>query len=177
MTANDPPFTAFRFDVTLDLDTATPGFTGPLCDAAFAECEGLEMTMQPRTVEVGGKNDGQVHLVGPVTHGQLTLRRGMTDNLQLWQWFTRGTRPGNIRTAHGTITLRAADGTPTLRFTLTHCLPVRMRAPALHARDGLIAVEELGLVYEHLDIALPDDTTPSAAPGTPATASLGGGSL
>jgi phage tail-like protein len=175
MTAIDPPFTAFRFEVVLDLDEATPDLAGPLCDAAFAECEGLEMTMQTKTLEVGGFNDRQVHLIGTVTYGQLTLKRGMTGNLQLWKWFMQGTRPGSVLTAHGHITMRAADGTPALRFTLTGCLPVRMRAPALNARDGLIAVEELGLVYGHLDITDPGEPVSATVPAGPATVSLGGG--
>jgi phage tail-like protein len=175
MTAIDPPFTAFRFDVVLDLDKATPDLAGPLCDAAFAECDGLEMTMQTKALEIGGVNDRQIHLIGPVTYGQLTLKRGMTGNLQLWRWFARGTRPGSVLTANGHITMRAADGTPALRFTLTGCLPVKMRAPALNAREGLIAVEELGLVYERLDITAPGEPEPSTTPGVPAAISLGGG--
>ena len=42
---------------------------------------------------VGGVNDRQIHLIGPVTYSQLTLKRGMTSNLQLWQWFGAGTSP------------------------------------------------------------------------------------
>jgi phage tail-like protein len=154
--ALDQPFVAFRFEVLLDLDTPTAGLASPLCEAAFAECDGLELTMQAKTLEVGGLNDRQVHLIGPVTSGQLTLKRGMTNNLQLWQWFAQGTKPGSVLTAHGTITVWDSDGTPGLEFTVTGCLPVRMRAPSLNARaEGGVAVEELGLVYEKLDVSTP----------------------
>jgi phage tail-like protein len=175
MAANDPPFTAFRFEVVLELDEPTAGLDGPLCDAAFAECDGLEMTMQTKTLEVGGFNDRQVHLIGPVTYAPLTLKRGMTANLQLWQWFASVTRPGSARTAHGQVTMSAADGTPALRFTLTGCLPVKLRAPALNARDGLVAIEELGLVYSRLDVTAPGEPAPAAAPGGAVSVSLGGG--
>jgi phage tail-like protein len=95
----------------------------------------------------------QVHLIGPVTNSQLTLKRGMTQNLQLWQWFSAGTRPGSVLTAHGQITLWAADGTPGIEFSLVGCLPVRLRAPSLNARgEGGIAVEELSLVYSKLEV-------------------------
>ena len=124
----DHPFTAFRFEVVLDLDEPTQELASPLCDAAFAECDGLEMTMQTKTIEVGGVNDRQIHLIGPVTYGQLTLKRGMTANLQLWQWFAQGTRPGSVLTAHGQVTLWEADGEAALQFTLTGCLPVKLRA-------------------------------------------------
>lgn len=165
---SDHPLTAFRFEVVLDLDQPTAGLTSPLCDAAFAECDGLDQTMQHKTIEVGGVNDRQVHLIGPVTFGQLTLKRGMTDNLQLWTWFASGTRPGSVLTAHGEITLWASDGTPAVQATVTGCLPVRLRAPALNARDGLVAIEELTLVYQRLIVA-----APGAGAGTSIGASVG----
>lgn len=155
MPNSDAPLTTFRFEVVLDLDQPTAGLESPLCNAAFAECDGLEMTMQPKTLEVGGVNDRQIHLLGPVTYGQLTLKRGMTSNLQLWQWFAQGTRPGSVLTAHGEITLWAADGTPAIQFTLNGCLPTRLRAPGFSARDGLVAIEELALVYQNLVAAAP----------------------
>ena len=174
MAVTDPPFTAFRFEVVLDLDQPTADLSSPLCDAAFAECEGLEMTMQPQTLTVGGVNDRQIHLIGPVSYGQLSLKRGMTQNLQLWSWFARATRPGSVLTAHGQITMWAADGTPALRFDLSRCLPVKMRAPSLNARDGLVAIEELGLVYERLDVSAPGGAAPAGA-NAPAAVSVAGG--
>ncbi|KQW48936.1 hypothetical protein ASC77_09470 [Nocardioides sp. Root1257] len=186
MGVTDPPLTTFRFEVVLDLDQPTAGLTSPLCDAAFAECDGLDQTMQHKTLEVGGVNDRQVHLIGPVTFGQLTLRRGMTDNLQLWTWFAQGTRPGSVLTAHGEVTLWAADGTPAVQATVTGCLPVKLRAPSLNARDGLVAVEELTLVYERLVVAAPGaaggisigaslDVSLGASVGVSASAGISGG--
>jgi phage tail-like protein len=151
----DAPFTTFRFEVVLDLDEPTDGLDSPLCDAAFAECDGLEMTMEPRVVESASVTDRQQRLIGPVKYGQITLKRGMTSNLQLWQWFARGTRPGSVLTAHGQITMWDSAGTPAIQFTLEGCLPVKMRAPALRAADGLVAIEELGLVCAKLSVDLP----------------------
>jgi phage tail-like protein len=148
-----PPFTAFRFEVLLELHDPVDGFTDPLCDAAFAECDGLEMTMEPVTVESGGVNDRQVHLVGPVKFAQLTLKRGMTSNLQLWNWMALMAQ-GQAVPAAGTVTLWDSDATPVIEFALQGCLPVRMRAPALNAKDGLVAIEELALVYETMSVTL-----------------------
>lgn len=155
MALDTVPFTTFRFEVVIDLDDPPAGLEGPLCRAAFAEADGLEMSMQPKTVEVGGVNDRQVHLIGPVTYGTLTLKRGMTDDLQLWSWFAEGTRPGSVHPAQVQVTLMAEDGTPRLRFDLTHALPTKMRAPSLNARDGLVAIEELSLAYAQLSVGPP----------------------
>jgi phage tail-like protein len=149
------PLTAFRFEVVLDLDQSAPGLESPLCEAAFCECDGLEMTMEPKTVESASVTAAQQHLIGPTKYGQVTLKRGMTTNLQLWQWFAQGTRPGSVLTAHGQITVWDSGGQPALQFTLAGCLPVKMRAPSLNARDGLVAVEELSLVCAKMTVSLP----------------------
>jgi phage tail-like protein len=148
----DPPYTSFRFEVVLTLDAPVPGITDPLCNASFAECEGLEMTIEPKTVRSGGDNRRQIHLIGPVSYSQLTLRRGMTANLQLWNWFAAAAQTGRVSTAQGQITLWDADGTPRLTFVLAECLPVKLRGPSLHAKDGTIAIEEMQLVYTNLAV-------------------------
>lgn len=165
------PFTTFRFEVVLDLDQPTAGLASPLCDAAFAECDGLEMTMEPKIVESASVTDRQQRVIGPMKFGQITLKRGMTSNLQLWQWFAQ-TRPGSVLTAHGQITMWDSDGTPAIQFTLQGCLPVKMRAPALNAKDGLVAIEELGLVCERFSIGLPGDSGLALGAGITAGAGL-----
>ena len=41
------------------------------------------------------------------------------------------------------------------RFILSRCLPTKLKAPALNAKDGMIAVEELQLAYETLRLVDP----------------------
>ncbi|GAC1361315.1 MAG: hypothetical protein NVSMB32_00090 [Actinomycetota bacterium] len=168
----ESPFTTFRFEVLLDLAQPAPGLTSPLCNATFAECDGLEMTMEPKTVETGGRNGEQIHLVGPVKYGQLTLRRGMTANLQLWSWFALAGQPGHDSTAHGTVTMWDSGGTPVVTFALQECLPVKMRAPSLNAKEGLVAIEELGLVYRRLTVSAPGASGVSLGLGISASAGV-----
>ena len=168
----EPPFTSFRFEVAIELDSPAPGVNAPVCGAAFAECDGLEQTMEPKTVTAGGVNDRQIHLIGPVKTGQLTLRRGMTPNLELWAWFAEASRPGRVSTAFAEVTLWDADGTPKVTFQLEGCLPVRMRGPAFNAKDGLVAIEELGLAYQKLTVAPPGGGA-SAGIGFSASAGVG----
>lgn len=144
------PFTAFNFTVELTL----PQESSPFCSAAFAECDGLEMTMESKKIQEGGNNITQIHLLGPVSYGQLSLKRGMTDTLHLWRWFDNvvALGGGKLR-ASGVVTMYAADGvTVNLRFRLVNCLPIKLRAPSLNAKDGQIAVEEMQVAYERLSI-------------------------
>lgn len=148
----EPPFVTFRFEVVMDLAEPPPGLDNPVCNAAFAECDGLEMSIEPKTFHEGGNSLEQHHLVSKVSYGQLTLRRGMTANLQLWQWMAAAAVPGKDLTAEGRITLWGADGTPQLTWVLRECLPIRMRGPSLNAKDGQVAIEEMQLVYRSLEL-------------------------
>lgn len=146
-------FTAFNFLVEINV----PGIGEPLCEAAFAECDGLEVTMEPKTFSEGGANTRQVHLAGPVTYAQLTLKRGMSADFGLWRWFNevlKGDRRG-LR-GQGTIVMFAADGrTEQVRFKLYDCLPIKLKAPALNAKEGGIAIEEMQIAYAAFDVVYP----------------------
>lgn len=140
------PFTAFNFSIEISRsDNATP-----LANAAFSDCDGLEMSMEIKTIREGGAPERQIRLNGPVAIGQLTLKRGMTDNFDLWTWFRDSVADPRLR-ADAEVVLLAADGdTPRARFQLTRCVPVKIKAPTLSAKDGQIAIEEMQVAYETL---------------------------
>ncbi|MCW7541367.1 phage tail protein [Aquabacterium sp. A7-Y] len=143
------PFTAFNFAVEI----VPEGGSSPLVSAAFAECDGLEMGMEVKTIREGGNNDRQIRLAGPATFGQLTLKRGMTEaSFELWQWMSDSVADPSLR-AEAELVLFAADGnTERARVVLQRCLPVKLKVPALHAKDGAVAVEELQLAYERFTV-------------------------
>jgi phage tail-like protein len=148
----ETPYTAFRFEVLLELHDPLPGVTNPVCHAAFAECDGLEMSMEPKVIREGGNNLENIHLMGPVSYGQLTLKRGMTGNMHLWKWFAAAAQPGHRVTAQGLVTMWDSAGRPRVTFVLTNCLPTKLRGPSLNAKDGQIAIEEMQLVYSKLSV-------------------------
>jgi phage tail-like protein len=158
--ANDAyPFLAFNFEVQLRVANAGQNGVKPLLvDGEFAECDGLEMTMEPKKVKEGGNNAAAVNLVGPVTYGNLTLKRGMTSTLDLWTWFRLATSGDTLGLrAEGTVILRDATApTGVLKFLITDCLPTKLKGPSLNAKDGQVAIEELQLVYGTLTLAPAD---------------------
>jgi phage tail-like protein len=142
------PFTAFNFSVEIDVPDLTPR----ACNASFSECDGLEMTLEVKTLREGGNNGRQLRLTGPVAYGQLTLRRGMTANFDLWHWFSALQKRPQLR-ADAEVVLLGADGvSERARFLLSRCVPVKLRAPSLNAREGGVAIEELQLAYESLTL-------------------------
>ncbi len=143
------PFTAFNFAVEIVPD----GASAPLVSAAFAECDGLEMSMEVKTIREGGSNDRQIRLAGPATFGQLTLKRGMTEtSFELWKWMSDSVADPGLR-AQAEVVIFAADGAQErARVVLQRCLPVKLKVPALNAKDGAVAVEELQLAYERFTV-------------------------
>ena len=142
------PFTSFGFAVEINV----PGVSEMICNAAFSECDGLEMTMDVKTIREGGNNGKQIRLTGPMNYGQLTLKRGMTETFDLWKWASTMLTRRELR-ADAEVALFAQDGkTERARFILSRCVPVKLKAPALNAKDGTIAIEEMQLAYESLTL-------------------------
>lgn len=162
------PFTTFNFHVSFTL----PEQENEVCEAEFSECSGLEVNMEVKTIQEGGNNTEQVHLAGPLTYGQLTLKRGMTANFDLWDWFESVQSNRNMR-VDGEVQMlssyQRSDGqgppgakTKNVVFKLTGCLPVKLVAPSLNGKDGEVAIEEMQLVYERLERTTGKESTEAA---------------
>lgn len=142
--------TAFNFSVEI-----TIGDAAPACGAAFAECDGLELNQEVKTIREGGNNGVQVRLAGPTTYGTLTLKRGMTASFDLWDWFEQAQTDPSLR-AHAEVVVIAPDHTTErVRYVLQGCLPLKLKAPPLNAKDGIVAVEELQVAYASLTLKRP----------------------
>ena len=150
----NPPFTGFNFAVEINL----PGVSQRVCNAAFAECDGLDMSMDIKTLREGGNNGRQIRLTGPMNFGLLTLKRGMTASFDLWDWMSQVQQQPGLR-ADAEVVLFAADGQSVrARFMLSRCLPAKLKAPPMNAREGGVAIEELQLAYESLSLKKPEDS-------------------
>ena len=141
------PFTNFNFHVQLNISNAASlGLSSPLCNMEFSELDGLEMSMEPKTVREGGNNMQQLNLVGPASYSNVTLKRGMTSNLDLWKWFTAASGNAARSTrATGIVLMKDNGGRNRARFKLFGCLPIKIKAPTLTAKEGDIAIEEMEL--------------------------------
>jgi phage tail-like protein len=154
MAAADPqyPFTAFNFGIEIKLPK-----TAALYSGSFSECDGLEMTMEVKTIREGGNNGAQIRFTGPLTYGQLVLKRGMTKDTDMWDWFRDSFNDPSLRATAEVIMFGSAAGkqdkqNETRRFVFKGCVPVKVKAPALNAKEGLIAIEELQIAYESMEL-------------------------
>ncbi len=144
------PFTNFHFSVEISV-----GSIQRVCEAAFSECDGLEMTMEVKTLREGGNNARQLRLSGPVAYGQLTLKRGVTPTTDLWDWFNSAILDPSLRADAHVVMFKPDGKNVAMSFVLERCVPVKLKAPAMSAAGGGVAIEELQVAYEQLTFQKP----------------------
>ena len=149
------PLHAFRFHVgfTRAVLRGAAGAAGGavnICSGAFAECTGLEATMEPKVIKEGGANYGAAQRVGPVTFATVVLKRGMTSTRHLWDWFALVAGGASPWRLDARIEMRDTAGVAVLAWHLDNALPVKFKAADLNAKGSEIGVEELHLAHEGL---------------------------
>jgi phage tail-like protein len=137
-------FRAFQFAVEID----------GISQARFQEVGGLDATTDVIDYREGGDNLGPRKLPGLTKHANLTLKRGYTDDLQLWRWFedVMTGRTENIRRNVSVIQLDMA-GQEVMRWNLFRAFPVKYTAPAFNAKGNELSIESLEVVYERIERA------------------------
>ena len=144
----DNPYGEFNFLV----DLGTGATEGP--EAGFQECSdiGQEVTV----VEYRNGNDrlnSVRKLTGLNRALDVTLRRGVIGSLNLYQWLDQilDGDQGAARTVR--IHLQSEDRSAiVMTWTLLRARPVRHVAGPLNAKGTDVAMEELTLAYERLEI-------------------------
>ena len=137
---NDP-YKSFNFIVEID-GLATAGFT---------ECSGLSTETTVIEYREGSDKDVVRKLPGLNKFSNITLKRGLTANRDLWNW-RKTIIEGTIDRRNVAIILLADDRTEVARFTLSQAWPCKWVGPALNAKGNDIAIEELELAHEGLDL-------------------------
>jgi phage tail-like protein len=150
------PLHVFRFHVDFHENPRNPtiGRT-PVCSGAFAECTGLEATMEPKVIKEGGRNYGALQRSGPVTFATVILKRGLTTTRDLWKWFELVTGGKYAVRLSATINVYDVSGVAQLAWRLEQALPIKFKAPDLNGRGTEVGIEELHLAHEGLRLTTP----------------------
>jgi phage tail-like protein len=152
---------SFRFSVALTTSPDSAGGSGgtTLGDGAFQECSGLELEADIREYLEGGRNDGVIRRVGRVKLQPIILKRGMFSpeagkpvNAELWAWLQDMVAGRGVRRISGTIRVGASrkDESALATWRFDRGLPAKISGPALNAKTGEIAIEELHILHEGL---------------------------
>jgi phage tail-like protein len=151
------PLHVFRFQVDFFQDslTTTAGQAQtstriPVCSGAFAECSGLEATMEPKTIREGGRNYGSAQRAGYTNFATVILKRGISTNQNLYQIFNSVSTGMFAPRMQVTINVFDINGQAQMAWQLNHAMPIKYKFSDLNAKNSEVGIEELHLVHEGL---------------------------
>jgi phage tail-like protein len=130
------PYGGFRFRVEI-LGLQVGGFT---------EVTGLERETQVEDFREGGLNDYTHKLVTLTKYQNLTLRRGLVDATELWQWH-QDVIGGKIERRQVNVVLVDSEGKDTWRWVFESAYPVKWSGAALNAATNAVFVESVEFVH------------------------------
>lgn len=119
---------------------------------AFRACSGLKSETEVFEYAEGGENSKVLKLIGGTKVGNITLRKGLVKNDDLWKWRDEIVNAaGEITRKDGSIILCNDDGAEIGRFNFFAAWPVRWEGPELDSMTGQAAVEVLEIAVERLE--------------------------
>ncbi len=135
------PYLAGNFRVSIDGITA----------AHFSEVIGLEAAIDVVDYRAGDSTeDSPIKLAGLKRYSNVTLRRGFTSDVSLWNWY-HNLITGVMDRRAVTIQLLDAQDNAVWTWNLANAWPCRWAGPALAANSNEVAMETVEICYESLE--------------------------
>src|SRR2546423_2041644 len=135
----DDPYKAFNFLVEID------GITR----AGFSEVSGLESETQVIEYRLGGESNTVRKLPGLTKYASIVLRRGVTQDAELWNW-RKTVVQGNVDRRNGSIVLLDDDRTAVVRWNFFNGWISKWQGPDLNAAGNEVAIETIEIAHEGL---------------------------
>jgi phage tail-like protein len=138
-TLREDPFRNHNFIVEIDGVTT----------ASFLSVAGLEARVEVVEYRSGNEDITSRKLPGLKSFGNLILRRGLTKDYSLYQWF-KAVLDGNVERRAGSVTVLDEKRQPQVRFIFREAWPCRLKYDGFGALENDVAIEELEIVVEDL---------------------------
>ena len=120
--------------------------------ACFNECSGVGVTIEKELHNEGGLNDRQHVLLKGATFSEVTLKRGLTNDLTFWSWIDAVLSGKSSQRRTVSILVFNQAGETMQSWELIEAIPVGWKAPGLQADANSVAIEELTVAYEGLRV-------------------------
>ena len=138
---NPDPYNGYNFFVEWD----------GIIHAGFQECSGLDSTQNAGEYREGTDPLTMRKLPGLVSYSNITLRRGITNNDELWKW--RSTlMSGKAERKNVSIVLLDDQAQEKIRWNLINCWPTTWNGPSFNATSNEAAIETLELAHEGITV-------------------------
>ena len=136
------PYRDFNFRVEID------GIgEAQFCEVSIPEAEITVVEYR----EGADKTAATRKLPGRVRYGNIVLKRGVTGDLALWEWF-RAIAAGDFQPRTVSIILLDAERQPVLRWNAADAWPTKYDSSDLHAKGNEVVIELLELAVERIEI-------------------------
>lgn len=140
----EDPLVSFNFGV--EVQGQVTGF--------FTEVSGLGSESEVQEQKVVNEKGVQVVLKipGRLKWGDITLKRGITSNMDLWDW-RKMVEDGDVKSArkNGSIVMYDQTGGETARWEFENGWPSKISGPTPKSDSNDIGVEELTIVHEYIN--------------------------
>jgi phage tail-like protein len=136
------PFSVLNFRLEIEGMKAT----------AFSECTGLSSNVEIIEYRSGGEIGPSRKLPGIRKFANLTLKRGITKDRELWDWY-KTVLDGAVKRRNGSIVLMDEAGNEVLRWNFRQGWPCKIEGPTLKASSSEVAIESIEIAHEGLELA------------------------
>ena len=136
------PYRNFNFLVEID------GIT----QAGFSDCSGFGSSTDPIEYREGGENKTVRKLPGLTKHNNITLKWGLTDSKELYDWYGDIVN-GKIQRKNGSIIVLDLEGNEKVRWNFFNGWPTKWDGPDFTAKGNDVAIETLEIVHEGIERA------------------------
>ena len=134
------PYLSYNFLVEID------GITR----ASFQQVSGIDSKIDVVEYREGGQNTTPHKLPGQTKYSNVTLRWGITDDMELYDWHKDAVR-GTIERKNGSIVQLGRDGAEVARWNFVQAWPASYTGPELNAEGTDVAIETLELAHEGME--------------------------
>ncbi len=136
------PYRQFRYHVEIK----------GIKQGGFSECSFAESSNEATEYREGTDPTHQRKLSTMTKYGNITLKWGITDSLDLYKWYKAVTDKGAIGNRKNiTITLIDEEGADKCLWNIFECWPTKYDPPDFSAKGNEVAIETLELVAEHYE--------------------------
>ena len=119
----------------------------------FTECTGIgsEHEVIEHKIVDGKGNEVVRKLPGRLKWGDITLKRGITANMDMWTW-RRDVENGQVASArkNGSIMMLSQEGEIVARWDFKSGWPSKVSGPSPKSDSNEVGVEELVIVHEYI---------------------------
>lgn len=143
----DDPYGAFNFEITVN----GVSDDGKAVSGSFTEVSGLEVSIDFIEYRNGSEDITPRKIPGLKKFTNITLKKGITGDLEFWNWIVEAMKGSVIRT-EGSIVLLDENQQEVMRWNFKRGWPCKWTGPGLNATNGEIALETLEICHEGLAI-------------------------